>query len=182
MPVRRSSPWHGHPAGALAKTLAGGVGPGGPTPRCDPDHVRAAGTLSSWVMDLPGPTVLVVDDDASLRAALASVLPSLGYRVLTAAEPDSACALLASQSVDAVLLDVRLPTISGLALSLVITHRWPRLRDRIAFMTADAEAPDVKPWLQIHRWPVFPKPFRFAQLAHWLEATQTRTDRQAAGS
>ncbi len=131
-------------------------------------------------MDATGPTVLVVDDDASLRGALESVLPSLGYRVLTAAEPDRACALLCSHSVDAVLMDVRLPTISGLALSLVIVHRWPRLRDRIAFITADAEAPDVKLWLQVHHWPVFPKPLRFERLAHWLEFTLTRPDRQAA--
>lgn len=132
-------------------------------------------------MDATRPTVLIVDDDASLRAALESALPSLGYRVLTAAEPDSACALLACQAVDAVLMDVRLPTMSGLALSLVIVHRWPHLRDRIAFMTADADAPDVKLWLQVHQWPVFPKPCRFEQLTHWLEATQTGPDRQAIG-
>jgi DNA-binding response OmpR family regulator len=131
-------------------------------------------------MDATQPTILLVDNDASLRAALESILPSLGYRVLTAAEPDGACAILASQSVDAVLMDVRLPTISGLALSLVIVHRWPRLRDRIAFLTADADVPDVKLWLEVHQWPVFAKPCRFERLAHWLDATLTRPARQAA--
>jgi CheY-like chemotaxis protein len=133
-------------------------------------------------MDATGPTVLVVDDDASLRAALQSVLQSLGYRVLTAAQPDSAYALLGCESVDAALIDVHLPTISGLALSLAIVHRWPQLRNRIAFMTADADAPDVRPWFQLHHSTVFRKPFRFEQLAHWLDATSHGRDREATGS
>ena len=131
-------------------------------------------------MEATVPTILVVEDDASLRAALDSVLSSQGYRVLTTGAPESAYALLAVQSVDAVLLDVRLPTMSGLALSLAIAHRWPALRDRIAFMTADADAPDVRQWLRAHRCTVFPKPFRFEQLAHWLADTVRRRDREAS--
>jgi CheY-like chemotaxis protein len=89
-------------------------------------------------------TILIVDDDASLRAALESVFAPLGYRVLTAADGDAAYALLASEPADAVLLDVRLPGMSGLALYLAIVHRWPRLEGRIAFMSGDADAPDVQ--------------------------------------
>jgi DNA-binding NtrC family response regulator len=126
------------------------------------------------------PTVLVVEDDASLRGALESVLSSQGYRVLTTGAPESAYGLLAVQSIDAILLDVRLPTMSGLALSLAIAHRWPALRDRIALMTADADAPDVRQWLRTHRCTVFPKPFRFDQLAHWLADTVRRRDREAS--
>ena len=65
-------------------------------------------------------TVLIVDDDASLRQALESVLVGMGYRVVTAGSPDTAYALLRSEPVDAALLDVRLPTMSGLA------SRWRR--------------------------------------------------------
>lgn len=133
-------------------------------------------------MDATRPTVLVVDDDASLRAALESVLQSLGYRVLTTGEPDNAYALLDRESVDAVLIDVRLPTISGLALSLLIVHRWPQLQNRIAFMTADADAPDVRPWLQVHHSTVLQKPFHFEELAHWLDATLQGRNREATGS
>jgi len=58
-------------------------------------------------------TVLIVDDDASLRQALERVLVGMGYRVVTAGSPDTAYALLRSEPVDAALLDVRLPTMSG---------------------------------------------------------------------
>jgi OmpR family response regulator RpaB len=123
----------------------------------------------------------VVDDDASLRSALESVLTSLGYRVLTTGEPDNAYDLLARTSVDAVLIDVRLPTISGLALFLAIAYRWPHLRDRIALMTAEPDAPDVRPWLEAHHCTVFPKPFRPEQLTHWLHDTLQGRDRHATG-
>src|SRR2546428_8796047 len=97
-------------------------------------------------MDATPRTVLIVDDDATLRGALESVFAPLGYRVLTAAEPDAAYAILASRPVDAVLLDVRLPTMSGLALNPAIVHRWPQLERRIPFMTPVPHGPAVRPW------------------------------------
>jgi DNA-binding NtrC family response regulator len=115
-------------------------------------------------------TILIVDDDATLRGALESVLAPLGYRVLCSGNPEGAYDLLAGEAADAVLLDVRLPTMSGLALYLAIVHRWPALEGRIAIMTGDADAADVRPWLELHHCAVFRKPFRFELLASWLEA------------
>ena len=125
-------------------------------------------------------TVLIVDDDATLRGALASVLAPLGYRVLSAADPDAAYQLLAAEPAEAVLLDIRLPSMSGLALYLAIVHRWPALEGRIALMAGDADAADVRPWLKHHHCPVFGKPFRFELLAGWLDATLRGRDRKAA--
>ncbi len=114
-------------------------------------------------------TVLVVDDDPVLRRSLESVLGSLGYRILGTGSPDSAFELLGTDSPHAVLLDVRLPGMSGLSLSLAITHRWPHLRGRIALMTADADAPDVRAWVARNTCPVIRKPFRIHQITDWLE-------------
>ncbi|HEU5262892.1 MAG TPA: response regulator [Gemmatimonadales bacterium] len=127
----------------------------------------------------PRSTVLIVDDDFTLRGALQSALVAMGCRVLTAAEADTAYALLAGGPVDAVLLDVRLPTMSGLALYLAIVHRWPQLEGRIAVMTGDADAPDVRPWLELQRCTVFRKPFRVEQLAAWLDAALLVRERKA---
>jgi DNA-binding response OmpR family regulator len=123
--------------------------------------------------------LLIVDDDASLRATLESVFAPLGYRVLTAADGDAAYALLASEPADAVLLDVRLPGMSGPALYLAIVHRWPRLEGRIAFMTGDADAADVRSWLERGRYTIFRKPFSFRQIADWLALVLRAPDRAA---
>jgi DNA-binding response OmpR family regulator len=122
-------------------------------------------------------TILIVEDDASLRAALESVFAPLGYRVLTAADGDAAYAFLASEPADAVLLDVRLPGMSGLALYLAIVHRWPRLEGRIAFMSGDADAPDVRSWLARGRYTMFRKPFSFRQIVDWLAVAVRAPDR-----
>jgi len=123
-------------------------------------------------------TVLIVDDDRTLRNALASVLGTMGYAVLTAGDPDAAHDLLKAGPVDAVLLDVRLPTMSGLALYLTIVHRWPALEGRIAMMSGDADAADVRAWLEVRRCPVFRKPFRVEVLATWLEGVFRQRDRK----
>ena len=124
-------------------------------------------------------TVLIVDDDAVLRRSLESVLGSLGYRVLSTGSPDAAYQLLATESTLAVLLDVRLPTMSGLSLYLAMTHRWPHLQGRIALMTADADAADVRTWAERNPCAVIRKPFTFRQITGWLDAAARPLDHTA---
>src|SRR5207253_3058448 len=78
---------------------------------------------------------------------------------------------LASEGPDAILLDIRLPTMSGLALYLAIVHRWPGLDGRIAIMTGDAEAEEVRTWLEHHQCPVIRKPFNLQEILAWLDQT-----------
>lgn len=61
------------------------------------------------------PTVLVVDDEESLRLYLARVLEEEGYRVITARDGSSALALIerAGDSVRLVITDVSMPNLSG---------------------------------------------------------------------
>ena len=59
-------------------------------------------------------TLLVVDDDAMNRDALSRRLSRTGYTVLTAESGPDALALIGAHRVDAVLLDVMMPGMSGL--------------------------------------------------------------------
>jgi DNA-binding NtrC family response regulator len=121
-------------------------------------------------MPVTARTVLIVDDDALLRSSLETILASVGYRVLSTGDPDTAYRLLAAESVAAVLLDVRLPTMSGLALYLALAHRWPHLKGRIALVTGDADAPDVRAWVRRNPCSVIRKPFNFRQISDWLDS------------
>lgn len=116
------------------------------------------------------PTVLIVDDEAGLRRVLERILTRHGYRVLTASSAEAAYELLVSEEADALLLDIHLPTMSGLALYLAIIHRWPNLEGRIAIMTGDAEADEVRTWLEHHRCTVIRKPFNLDQVTEWVAA------------
>ena len=69
-----------------------------------------------------GALVAVVDDDAAVREAIGTLLRSAGYRCATF---DSAEAFLASgcvSEIDCVLLDIRMPGMSGLDLHLALTQ------------------------------------------------------------
>ena len=57
--------------------------------------------------------VLVVDDDDAMRAFESTVLRASGFEVLAAASAEEALELLAGNQVDVVLLDNRLPGMSG---------------------------------------------------------------------
>ena len=113
-------------------------------------------------------TVLVVEDEAALRQVLQRALERQGYRVLAAGSAEIAYELLGSDRADAVLLDVRLPVMSGLALYLAILHRAPALAGRIAIMTGDAEADGVRAWLERNPCTVLHKPFDLHQILDWV--------------
>ena len=85
-----------------------------PRPGTAPGRQRGAAPAAAP----EGRTVLVVDDEASLRAIVRDVLEEAGYRVLEAADAAEAirAAGPAASSVDLVLTDVNLPGRGGVAL------------------------------------------------------------------
>lgn len=68
-------------------------------------------------------TILVVDDDADIRAVLKDRLDSLNYQVFEAACGREALDLLEKQNVQMVLLDVVMPDMDGLAVLSEIRKR-----------------------------------------------------------
>jgi DNA-binding NtrC family response regulator len=128
-------------------------------------------------------TVLLVDDEAPLRRVLERLLSHHGVRVIGAGSAETAYELLGSEHPDAILLDIRLPTMSGLALYLAIVHRWPRFAGRIAIMTGDADADEVRTWLEHHQCAVIRKPFNFREVLDWLAvAVRVGEERQRGGA
>ena len=129
-------------------------------------------------------TILVVDDEAPLRRVLERSLTRAGHRVISAGSAETAYQLLSSAQPDALLLDIHLPTMSGLALYLAIIHRWPAFAGCIAIMTGDADADDVRTWLERHRCPVIRKPFDLKEVSDWvaavIELQQQRREQEGA--
>ena len=75
-------------------------------------------------------TVLVVEDDADVRALAVTYLSELGYRVLEAAEAQGALALFEDgEAIDLLFVDLVLPgTLDGHALALEANRRQPALQ------------------------------------------------------
>src|SRR2546426_10318294 len=68
---------------------------------------------------------------------------------------------------------------SGLALYLAILNRWPALAGRIAIMTGDAEADEVRAWLERNPCAVLRKPFNLRQIFQWLDAVLAAPGRES---
>ena len=76
-----------------------------------------------------GETVLVVGDDALVRAAMAETLGDLGYRVMEAMDADEALAMLdGGVAADVVLSDVMMPGgMNGVEFAAAARLRFPAL-------------------------------------------------------
>jgi CheY-like chemotaxis protein/Tfp pilus assembly protein PilZ len=85
-------------------------------------------------------TVLVVDDEESLREVLEFEFQRRGYRVLTAASGNEAFALACEHPIDVVVSDVRMPDGSGVDLLRRLKERDVRL-PVIIFVTAYSDLP-----------------------------------------
>jgi DNA-binding NtrC family response regulator len=82
----------------------------------------------SGVLIMP-PTVLVVEDDETLRSLTADAISLLGLIIIDCRSADDALAVLEnSSSIVLVMTDICMPgTMDGLQLAQVIWSRWPLL-------------------------------------------------------
>lgn len=103
--------------------------------------------------------VLIIDDEPAVRSALERTLRYFGYAVVTAAGGDSAYEILAHEKFDVILLDIRMPLMSGDTLFLAIVRRWPECRDRIILMSGDPEGGKAGWSDEIKSRPFLSKPF-----------------------
>jgi DNA-binding NtrC family response regulator len=71
------------------------------------------------------PNILVVDDDDRIRTLLVDTLSALGYNSLGAKNGEEALSLLATEKLDLVITDVRMPQVNGLTLLKNIKNQNP---------------------------------------------------------
>lgn len=79
--------------------------------------------------------ILVVDDDEDLRDLLEAGLSSKGYAVRTAADGEAALAMLKTDPVDLVLLDVMLPGMDGYHVAHELSRTMGREAPKILILT-----------------------------------------------
>jgi hypothetical protein len=122
-----------------------------------------------------GPTILVVDDEEDIRAAMRRILVRRGYTVLTAANSQDAQHLVrgAQSPIELLLTDVSMPgeiTASELADDAVARH--PGLR--VLFVSGYSKDVAVDKGLVDPNVEVFEKPFTPTTLAAAVEAALDR--------
>ena len=96
--------------------------------------VQLSAHAEAQVADPPGRRILIVDDDQLLRDSLKRHL-ARHFAVATAADGREALTWLAHQEFDAVVSDVDMPVMDGLALRTEVMTRYPALGQRFLLMS-----------------------------------------------
>jgi len=112
-------------------------------------------------------SVLLVDDDPSVRLILSEHLRDLGLEVVVAEDAEHALALLERNgtATDFVLTDLSMPGMDGLNLLGTIGERWPKIRGAIMTGNPQERVSRCDP-----RVPVIHKPIEFGELKRLLAA------------
>src|SRR5947199_5801673 len=111
--------------------------------------------------------LLLVEDEAALRAAVAEQLHDRGYHVEQADSGETAIARLADFAFDIIITDLRLPGIDGSALVQAAVERYP---DIIAIViTGYGTVKDAVDSIKRGAWDFVSKPFQIDELLHVLE-------------
>jgi len=124
-------------------------------------------------------TVMVVDDEPGVRAALERALRIERYDVRLAGDGTEALALLAERSPDAIVLDVSMPDVDGLE----VCRRLRAAGDRtpVLMLTARDAVDDRVAGLDAGADDYLVKPFALKELQARLRALLRRTEATRAG-
>ncbi|MBI5716767.1 MAG: response regulator [Burkholderiales bacterium] len=126
----------------------------------------------------PLPHVAALDDDPAIRSLLAEYLADNDLRISTLASGAELVALLARDTVDLVVLDVRLPGEDGLAIARRLREASPALP--ILMLTGRAEEADRVMALEGGADDYLTKPFSTRELLARIRALLRRAQAQAS--
>jgi CheY-like chemotaxis protein len=101
-------------------------------------------------------SILITDDDPGSRQALREIVEPEGYRVLMAESGEEAVDIVREEGVHLALLDMHMPTLSGLE-TLQLVHQIDALLPCI-LITADANEMLMRQAFQARAYSVIPKP------------------------
>ena len=125
----------------------------------------------------PKQTILMVDDQLSVRTLVREYLTEEGYRVVTASNGQEALYAARHEKPDLILLDIMMPEMGGY--DFIRAHRQER-NTPIIFLTAKIEEMDKVLGLELGADDYITKPFGMRELVARVRAVLRRTVRQEA--
>jgi DNA-binding response OmpR family regulator len=125
---------------------------------------------------MTGQTILVTDDEPTVREVVRRYLEREGFRVLEAADGPGALALVHDESVDLIVLDLMLPGIDGLEITRQLREAAPGGEDLpIIMLTAKTSEAERIEGLETGADDYVTKPFSPGELVARVRAVLRRT-------
>ena len=138
---------------------------------------NSAGTSAAGASVNSKETILVVDDEASIRRILETRLSMIGYQVVTASDGEEALEVFHRAHPDLVVLDVMMPKLDGYG----VCQELRRESDvPIVMLTALGDVADRITGLELGADDYVVKPFSMKELLARVDAVLRRTCERAA--
>ena len=118
-------------------------------------------------------TVLVVDDEASIRHVLSLVLSDHGYEVRAVSDGEEALRELQARPYDVVISDVRMPKVDGMTLLKSAIEKWPEITFLV--MSAYGSQEQALAAVQAGAYDYVQKPFKPEEVVLVLRKAEERT-------
>lgn len=122
----------------------------------------------------PRPSLLLIDDEPTIRSALSRYFTRRGWRVAEAENGSAALDLLnaatgGTERFDVIVSDLKMPGFSGIELHDRLALERPELLQRFIFSTGDVASDEAAEFVSRTRCMVLQKPFELSKLAEVVE-------------
>jgi DNA-binding NtrC family response regulator len=109
-----------------------------------------------------GPCVLIIDDEIEVCLSLRELLEANGFEAAYSTRFEETDGILSSGKIDLILLDIRMPEISGIDLLKIIRRRFPSLP--IIIISGHATVDTAVKAMKYGASNLFTKPIEFSDL------------------
>ena len=121
--------------------------------------------------------ILVVEDEPAISQICRRILTRDGFEVDTAINGEVAQEMLGERGYTLVILDIRMPVMSGREFYQILESQYPQLVDRVIFATGDVIGGATKNFLEKSGRPFLPKPFTPDELKTIVRETLTQAEK-----
>ncbi len=166
-------------AGVVALSIRRGAidAPTAVVTRAPPDRAANAPLTDPAILVWMARTILVVEDEPTLRETLADALGGEGFRVVVAADGLAALERFRAEQPDLILLDLMLPELSGIDVCRIIRAESAV---PIVMLTARGSEVDKIVGLELGADDYVTKPFSLRELTARIRALLRRAEQTAA--
>lgn len=128
----------------------------------------AAPTETAEVPEVSPADILVVEDEEAVARMLARMLRQDGHRAEVAADAVQALERLRETSYDLLLVDIKMPGMSGLEFHRRLQEEFPALSRAVVFITGDVLTAETRQFVEERAVPVLAKPFELAEARRFI--------------
>lgn len=125
-------------------------------------------------------TILVIEDDESVRKALQRIFESEGYRVKMAEDATQLSMVLDDTIIDLIVLDVGLPWVDGFELAQLLKEHRDLKKIPLIFVSGKTSQEDVRRGFEVGANDYIKKPFDIEKIKKTVQVLLKLSDKNEA--